>query len=132
MRKIFFLLTFLTANIFAGSIRDGSLLARSDGTNVTVQWGVNDESNIRAYVIERHSGTSGDFVELATIPAVKGSNSFYEFIDQSAFKTTANVYQYRVKMLLKNGTVEYSPAVSVTHNVSSVKRTWGSLKAMFR
>jgi hypothetical protein len=34
--------------------------------------------------------------------------------------------------VLNNGSFETSNIITVSHNVSSVKRTWGSLKAMFR
>ncbi len=105
--------------------------ARSDGNNVIIQWGTADESNTKEFVVERRAGTVGEFVMLTTV-ASKGSNSFYEYIDQSAFKTTGTIYQYRIKIVAKTGEVEYSKIITVSHNVSSVKRTWGSLKAMFR
>ena len=112
-------------------IKSGTLQARSDGNNVTVQWGTTDESAVKEYGIERRPATGSDFVLVATI-APKGSNSYYEFVDQTAFKTTGTVYQYRVRVVDTYGAVTYSDPVTVTHNVSSVKRTWGSLKAMFR
>lgn len=115
----------------AGVIRDGTLQAKSDGNNVTVQWGTGDESLILGFEVERRSGTTGDFITVADVPK-KGSNSLYEFVDKSAFKTTGTIYQYRIKILKKQGNTEYSAIVTVSHNVSSVKRTWGSLKAMFR
>jgi hypothetical protein len=115
----------------ASSIRDGSLMARSDGNNVTVQWGSTDETSIVEFEVERRNGTSGDFMVIANVQK-KGSNSFYEYIDKSAFKTTGTIYQYRIKIILKQGSVDYSSVITVSHNVSSVKRTWGSLKAMFR
>jgi len=68
---------------------------------------------------------------LDPVVAPKGNNSFYEFVDQTAFKTTASVYQYRIRIVAQDGTT-YSKVMVVSHNVSSVKRTWGSLKAMFR
>jgi hypothetical protein len=115
----------------AGSIRDGSLQAKSDGNNVTVQWGTGDETQIIGFEVERRSGTSGEFAVIADVQK-KGSNSYYEFVDKSAFKTTGTIYQYRIRILMKQGSSEYSAIVTVSHNVSSVKRTWGSLKAMFR
>jgi hypothetical protein len=115
----------------AGIIREGTLQARSDGSNVTIQWGTTDESNIREFTVERRTGTVGEFSVIAVI-AKKGSNSFYEYIDRSAFKSTGTIYQYRIKSLTVSGTPEYSTVLTISHNVSSVKRTWGSLKAMFR
>ena len=120
-----------TASAAALPNKSGTLQARSDGNNVTVQWGTVDESTVREFGIERRAATGSDFIVIATV-APKGSNSYYEYVDQTAFKTTGTVYQYRVKIVDANGNVSYSDPVSVSHNVSSVKRTWGGLKAMFR
>ena len=131
MRTIPLLIFGFISVAIAGSILEGSIIVRSDGNNVTIQWGSADESNVREFVIERRSTDVQDFAQLAVLPA-KGSNSFYEYIDQSAFKTTASLYHYRIRTDFKNGTSTYSNEKTVSLNVSSVKRTWGSLKAMFR
>jgi len=116
---------------FAGTtIKDGTLDARSDGNDVTIQWGTTEESLMQEFVIERQGGTETDFVAIGSV-SPKGSNSYYEFVDQTAFKATTSVYQYRIKIVAQDG-ITYSKVVTVAHNVSSVKRTWGSLKAMFR
>jgi hypothetical protein len=122
---------FFVVTAAAGTIREGTLQARSDGSNVTIQWGTTDESNIKEFVIERRNGTSGEFISIAVV-AKKGTNSFYEYIDRSAFKTTGTIYQYRIKSVTVSGPSEFSTILTISHNVSSVKRTWGSLKAMFR
>jgi hypothetical protein len=129
----------VTLSLFATAIiKDQSLRAKSDGTNVVVQWQTSLEQNVRSFVIERSTGGEGSFSQIGTI-APQGANSYYEFIDHSAFKNqipandnTNSFFEYRVKIVDTNGTVAYSNTVTVTHNVSSVKRTWGSLKAMFR
>lgn len=131
MKQLFLFALILTSVAFSGVIRVGTLQARSDGSNVTIQWGSTDESSIKEFIIERRSGTVGEFVAIAVI-AKQGSNSFYEFIDKSAFKTTGSIYQYRINAVATSGGSEISNIMTVSHNVSSVKRTWGSLKAMFR
>lgn len=130
--RLLFLFTVLFASIaFSGAIREGTMQARSDGSNVTIQWGSTDETSVKEFVIERRSGTVGEFISIAVI-AKQGSNSFYEYIDKSAFKTTGSIYQYRIKVVNSSGGAEFSNVITISHNVSGVKRTWGSLKAMFR
>ncbi|MCK9409396.1 MAG: hypothetical protein M0R68_09720 [Bacteroidetes bacterium] len=129
-----FLVTFILIIVsFAVSdiIREGTLQVLSDGSNVTIQWGTTDESNIKEFVIERRNGTVGEF-STVTVIGKKGSNSFYKYVDFSAFKTTGSIYQYRIKSVTISGSAEYSNILTISHNVSGVKRTWGSLKAMFR
>ena len=131
MKQVIILLLCITVTALAGAIREGTLKASSDGDNVTIQWQSVQESSVKVYEVERRSGTSGDFYSIGTIQK-KGSNSFYQYVDKSAFKTTGTIYQYRIKTVYNNGNAEYSSEITISHNVSSVKRTWGSLKAMFR
>lgn len=131
MKKLLLSILFVSLIAVAHSIRDGSLQAQSDGNNVVIQWGSSEENQIVSYIVERRAGTTGEFIALASV-APKGSNSLYEYIDQTAFKTTGSIYQYRIKIMMNNSGFEYSKIITVSHNVSSVKRTWGSLKAMFR
>jgi hypothetical protein len=129
-RSLLLLAAVLAAgSAYAGGIRDGSLSAFSNGTNILVRWVSEDESGISGYVVERKAGTDGPFIRL-TEPAIlpRGNGSSYEFVDNSAFRTTDNFYQYRITAVGVNA-VYY---VSVNHSVSSVRRTWGSIKAMFR
>ena len=58
----------------------------------------------------------------------------YEYTDQTAFKTNDQVYKYRIEIVDKDGSLSYSKEMSVLHNngISGVKRTWGSIKALFR
>lgn len=122
----------LTSGAIAGAIiKDGTLQARSDGNNVTIQWGTTEEISLSEFVVERQAGSEGGFILIGSVTP-KGNNSFYEFVDQTAFKTITSVYQYRIKIVSQDGSYTYSKTVTVSHNVSSVKRTWGSLKAMFR
>ncbi len=122
----------LSSGAIAGAIiKEGTLRAQSDGNNVTIQWGTTEEVSLSEFVVERQAGSEGGFIFIGSV-APKGSNSFYEFVDQTAFKTIASVYQYRIKIVSQDGSYTYSKTVTVSHNVSSVKRTWGSLKAMFR
>lgn len=112
-------------------IKSGSFQANSDGVNVTLHWISDDEANVAQYEIERRSGTDGAFVTLGSVD-VKGS-SLYEFVDNTAFKKTATLYQYRIKIVYSNGTPPtYSNNLTVSHTVSGVRRTWGSIKSMFR
>lgn len=118
---------------FAGQIRDGSLSANSNGTNITIRWMSDDESGVARFEIERKSGVNGQFIVLAPVP-LRGNSSVYEYVDDSAFRVfTESLYQYQVKVVFQNGAapVYYGP-ITVRHDVSSVRRTWGSIKAMFR
>ena len=129
-----FVVLFLSGLMYADVIKVGSLQALSDGNNVTIRWTSENETNVLGYEIQRSTSYSSGFVSIAVVDS-KGP-SVYEFIDNSAFKRTTSIYYYRIKIKLSNGE-SYYPAlneapITVYHNVSGVRRTWGSIKAMFR
>jgi hypothetical protein len=84
------------------------------------------------FEIERKAGVNGQFIPLAQIQ-LRGNNTTYTYVDDSAFlRLTESIYQYRIKVVYSNGNSLYYGPVTVTHSVSSVRKTWGSIKAMFR
>ena len=120
----------IIATVYAGAYIE-YFHARSESDNVRLEWQTSEETNLQKFVIERKTPQSS-FTEVASI-APKGNNSNYIFTDQNAYKTNDMVFVYRLKIVDNNDQVTYSADVTVTHSISSVaKRTWGSIKAMFR
>jgi len=117
------------SNLFAGAFLH-YFHAKSEGENVVLTWETGEEANITEYVILR-GVEKEQMVEIAVVKP-KGSNSNYKFTDESAYKTNDSFYIYQLKILDGDGSETFSNHVSVSHRPSSVKRTWGSIKALFR
>lgn len=128
----FVLLTvFLAGTLVAGAFLD-FFQGRSDGNNITLEWKTRTEQNLVSFEVQRKAGAEGDFITIATVEP-RGSNSYYSYIDRSAYKGSTSVYLYRLKINEGSSSpASYSNDITVSHSVSSVKRTWGSIKAMFR
>lgn len=117
-----------------------SFTAKSDGSVITVEWNTVNEIDAVRFDLER-SATEDDFVRLSSEEA-KGKPSNYRFIDEKAYIKKSgpngdeilsnNVYSYRLKIIRKDNSHEFSNVVYVSHNVSSIRRTWGMIKEMFR
>ena len=103
---------------------------RSESEDIKLEWQTGEESNLQKFVIERKTPQSS-FAEIGIVTP-KGNNSFYSFTDQNAYKTNDLVFVYRLKIVDNSGQVTYSHETTVSHSISGVKRTWGSIKAMFR
>lgn len=117
--------------LFSQVIKPSSLQAYSDGSVITIKFNTENEQNVDKFYVERRQGTEGAFVRITTLNP-KGP-SLYEYVDNSAFKTTANIYQYQIRVTFTGGSAdELVGPITVSHSVNSVKRTWGSIKAMFR
>jgi hypothetical protein len=124
----------LTILLIATAVLAGTYLeyfqGRSEGEDIRLEWKTREEVNLQHFKVERKTPQSS-FVEITTIEP-EGNNSYYTYLDQSAYKTDNMLFIYRLKIIDTNGQASYSNEVSVSHSVSGVKRTWGSIKAMFR
>lgn len=105
--------------------------AMSNGSDIVLRWNTEDEAGVHAFVVIRRSGVEGEFMPIATV-GPKGNNSSYEYADRSVFKFSGGIFQYRIRV--QNGQTPWpeSEIVTVSHVSSAPRRTWGSIKAMFR
>jgi hypothetical protein len=125
--KILFLLSF-SAMFLGVYLSDFSIV--SDTDNVILTWHTGNEDNLKETTIERKV-VNGIYSSITSIDA-KGDNSSYTYIDENAFKTQDGVYVYRLKFINTDGSSSYSAEQTVTHLTSVSKKTWGSIKALFR
>jgi hypothetical protein len=121
----------LFATAYAVVIKDKPI-AYSNGIDIVVRWSTVDESGVARFDILRRAGTSGDFTVIASIDQLKGSSSTYEYVDKSVFKVTSGIYQYKVRIINGQNPPPETDLVTVSHVSSTPRRTWGSIKAMFR
>ena len=127
-----FLALLVVATVSAIVIKD-TPRAESKGGSVTIQWKTSDESGVVRFDMLRRTGTAGEFTIIGSVTQLKGNNSSYEFEDKSAFKSTDQLYQYKIRIINGQVPAPETEIVSVAHVTSSAaKRTWGSIKAMFR
>ncbi len=102
---------------------------QGDGT-VLINWTINgSENTISYYEIVRSTDINGPFSLIGDAP--KGT--FY-FVDKTdLFKTTSKYFCYKVTAVGSNDS-RTSNIMGILYNSTSsaAKRTWGSIKAMFR
>ena len=118
--------------IVSAAVIKGQPTARSDGSSITVHWDSDDETGIVSWEIAREVGWGGTYVVLTPSYKAKGSNQPYDFVDETAFRTTGTFYKYRITAVYSSCARSDPYEIGVSHTVSSVRRTWGSIKAMFR
>ena len=111
------------------------LTVYSQGDNANLVWNVSGMtlSSQERFSIQRKTPQT-DFTEIASITASNNTLS-YQYTDKAAFKTTDVVYTYRIMLVdVNNPNYVYgtSSSTSTYLNISGVKKTWGSIKAMFR
>lgn len=102
------------------------------GQNFIISWQMEEESDVREYEIHRRSiRSNGDFVKLQTIPA-HGPNKTYTFKDDQVYKSASEQVDYRLEAVFNNGLRQILVSKSVNYTPTAIRRTWGSIKAMFQ
>lgn len=110
-----------------------SIKAESRGEEIILEWGTGTENGFHTFEIERKSNEVPTYRRIGQIVA-RGNNGAYRFVDNGAFfKASADKeFTYRVRAVGSNFE-QYSEPVTVSHKVvSSVKRSWGMIKELFR
>jgi hypothetical protein len=123
----------LAAGILYASTELQYFTAKSEQSAILLEWKTGTEDNLTRFEVERSASNSNNFMKIGDISAI-GSNSYYYYRDDiAAFNSTSNtLYYYRLKLVNSNGSSSYSNTIIVTHIISSVRDTWGSIKAIFR
>lgn len=102
--------------------------ASPDGSDVLVSWEVPDISGITNFKIYRKIDSETTYTFLDEV-APNGQTQ-YQYLDYTLFKD--NTLSVTYKLLVYKGPMVFTYYASVLHNPTSVQRTWGSIKNMFR
>ncbi len=129
--KIYIILILLCS---AGVIYASTVLqyftARDESDAILLEWKTGVEDNLNHFEIERSASNTNNFINIGHITAI-GNNSYYYFRDEMNLGNPS-IYYYRLKLIDNSGGYVYSNTITVTHIISSVRDTWGSIKAIFR
>lgn len=118
--------------ILAGVIiPEPGLTIVNDGNTVVLSWQTTQQDDLKNFVIQRKA-LNGTYVDIATI--YPEDDMDYVYIDRNVYKTESSVYSYKLLIVEKDGRVSSLESyVRVSDsNISSVRKTWGSIKALFR
>jgi len=129
--KVFFIIAFFSATALA-AVTLQYFTARTNANGVLVEWKTGDEGGAVKFEIERSAETPDNFMYINYVNAT-GNNSYYSYQDNSVdFGSNTALYFYRLKCIESNGNYTYTNHITVTHTVSGIRSTWGSIKAIFR
>jgi hypothetical protein len=112
-----------------------NLGAAQSGNSIKISWQSESEYGVRHYQIYRSSDKAGPFTCVRDNISCLGSYQVYTIDDNTdLFKTHGRFFFYKVRAILIDGSFKESVAVSTYYSSTSstAKRTWGSIKAMFR
>ena len=131
--KILLLVVFSSGLLYA-SVTLQYFVARDNSSGVFVEWKTSEEGATAHFDIERSADTPDNFIFIDFKNAT-GNNSYYSFQDNSVDflnRRSSSIYYYRLKCVEGNGNYTYTHHITVSHTVSGIRSTWGSIKAIFR
>jgi hypothetical protein len=108
--------------------------ARTVGDDVQVSFSITDESNVREIILERKTRFDAQFREIKRFNP-QGNNRVYEHLDDTVYKDQAysnELVQYRLKFAERNNSNSFSYVLNLNYFPTAIRRTWGSIKAMFQ
>ncbi len=107
-----------------------SFTAVSHGQEVYLQWATTQENGVSSFRVQR--SFDGRYFHTLRSLAPTGNNSSYSYIDSDLFKSSLQTFYYRIEIEAANRRVSYSLVERVELAFSGIRKTWGSIKAMFR
>lgn len=113
-----------------------NLQVQAQGDNANLTWTVQGIplSSQQEFIVLRGTPQT-DYSEIGS-PIIASSNTFsYQYTDKAAYKTSDVIYSYKIQLVdVNNPGYVYGSSTpqSIYLNISGVKKTWGSIKAMFR
>ncbi|MEO0897276.1 MAG: hypothetical protein AAFY71_12800, partial [Bacteroidota bacterium] len=112
----------------AQTVMLNSFVVTADGADIMVAWDVQDEAGVAEYRIFRKFEDESTLTHVSTIP--NSSQGYYTYLDSDIFKQQPRVLHYELQVVV-NGKIQ-TFKTSLIHNPTSIQRTWGSIKSMFR
>lgn len=120
-----------------GAAQDGvrlaSFRARPETNGVRLEWTMEAEPGVVAFDLRRRTPTSnGAYVTVATVRP-HGASRLYEFVDGTLYKDTgAALAEYQLEATFAGGVRIELRTAQVNYTTTGIRRTWGSIKAMFQ
>lgn len=97
-----------------------------------LRWQAENEEGVRHYELYRKTPLSDDrFVRIHTAQP-QGEGRPYEFRDTQVFKDASETVTYSLEAVLVEGERLTFEKVSAEYTSTALRRTWGSIKAMFQ
>ncbi|MEO8513896.1 MAG: hypothetical protein ABI543_10075 [Ignavibacteria bacterium] len=125
------LLIILAAGFLYAATELQYFTGKNESDSILLEWKTGQEDNLNHFEIERSASAPNNYVNIGSLTAI-GSNSYYYFRDNTSTMNSVPIYYYRLKIVDNNGNYVYSQTITVAHVISSVRDTWGSIKAIFR
>lgn len=136
MKRFFsaFLLIMLAgASLAAASytVRLNYFTVQPQGNDFLLTWQAEVEEDVQVYEVYRKTAFAENF-KLVTKLSPHGARKQYQFVDNQVYKIESEELDYRLDAVFTNGLRQQVAERKINYAPTAVRRTWGSIKAMFQ
>jgi hypothetical protein len=131
--SFFLILIMLPLLLYAGATIN-NFHARLENSMIILEWNTESEMNVSHFEIQR-STDKINWMKIGTVKSNTGTSNirqYYQFSENAIFKISTSSLNYRLVVVDNQNNREIYSVVASVSGSSGIKRTWGSLKAMFR
>ncbi len=119
------------ASVTLFSVRLSYFSVQPKGDNFEIAWQTDVEDGVSAYELHRRTTTTNNEFVLVRTEAPHGAGRLYSVRDDQVFKSASELIDYRLQAILADGSRQVLRLESVNYTPTAIRRTWGSIKAMF-
>lgn len=110
-----------------------SFTGKSESNSIILEWEINSQKEIESLTILKRRTGEQDFNSLHKFNSIASNSYKGSYKDESPLYKSLNMsFEYQLRIVMIDQSIEYSSPITVNMNISSVNQTWGSIKAMFR
>ena len=112
-------------------VRLNSFSVQPKGEDFEIAWQTDVEDGVSGFELHRRTSTTNNEFVLVGSVAPHGIGRTYALLDDQIFKTSSEMIDYRLQAILADGSRQVLRIESVNYTPTAIRRTWGSIKAMF-
>jgi len=101
------------------------------GNAFDVSWEAQEEEDVQRYELYRKTSFATEFSQIAT-RTPHGANIAYRFQDDQVYKSGMDQVDYRLEVVYSSGVRQQLAEKKVNYTPTAIRRSWGSIKAMFQ
>ncbi len=121
----------LSASTVLFTVRLSSFSVQPRGDDFEISWQTDLEDGVTGFELHRRTSTSNNEFVLVGDRIAHGTGRAYVMLDDKIFKSASELIDYRLQAVLADGSRQVLRIESVNYTPTAIRRTWGSIKAMF-
>jgi len=113
------------------AVRLSSFSVQPRGDDFEILWQTDLEDGVAGFELHRRTSTTNNEFVLVGAHDAHGVGRTYILRDDKIFKSSSEMIDYRLQAVLTDGSRQVLRIESVNYTPTAIRRTWGSIKAMF-